>query len=46
MICVHLQVKRLSERERLNLAKGVLLVDAALRVDPRIDPHVAPEVLR
>lgn len=33
------QVKRLSDRERLDLARFMLLVDAAIKLDPRTDAH-------
>lgn len=38
------QVKRLEERERLDLAKAFLLVEAAIKVDPKTNPDVPPEV--
>ena len=34
------QVKRLSKEQRLNTAKTVLLVDAAIKVDPRTNPEI------
>merc|ERR1712146_734963 len=34
------QVKRLSDRQRLDLAKSILLVHEALKVDPRENPEV------
>ena len=37
-------MKRISDKDRLNLAKLFLLVDAALKVDPRVNAAVAPEV--
>ena len=33
------QVKRITEEERLGLAKGYLFVDAAIQHDPRHNPH-------
>ena len=38
------QVKRLEEHERLGIAQTVLLVEAAIKVDPRTDPKVDPIV--
>ena len=38
------QVKRLEEHERMGIAKTVLLVEAAINVDPRTDPKVDPAV--
>lgn len=37
-------VDRLTEKERLDLAKALVLVDAAIQVDPRQDPSVDPAV--
>lgn len=36
------QVKRLSDEERLSLARFLLLVDAAIKIDPRTDAHADP----
>ena len=38
------QVKYLSEKSRVNIAILIVLVDAAIKVDPRVDPSVRPEV--
>ena len=38
------QVKRIDDKERLDLAKLIMLVEAALKVDPRVDPNARPEV--
>ena len=38
------QVKRLTNAQRYQLAKSVLLVDAAIQVDPRQNPAVNPSV--
>jgi hypothetical protein len=38
------QVKRLSDSQRYELAKSILLVDAAIKNDPRQNPHVNPIV--
>lgn len=38
------QVKRLTNQQRYVLAKAFLLVDAALEVDPRVNPSVDPLV--
>lgn len=38
------QVKRITTKERMDLAKMVVLVEAALKVDPRTDPNVDPAV--
>jgi aarF domain-containing kinase len=40
------QVKRLSTEQRLHTAKCILLVDAALKVDPRVNKSVDPLVHR
>ena len=38
------QVKRITTKERMDLAKMILLVEAAIKVDPRSDPNGDPEV--
>ncbi|GMH65779.1 hypothetical protein TrRE_jg8863 [Triparma retinervis] len=38
------QVKRITTKERMDLAKMIVLVEAAVKVDPRTDPNVDPEV--
>ncbi|GMH86255.1 hypothetical protein TrVE_jg9112 [Triparma verrucosa] len=38
------QVKRIDDEARLNVAKMIVLVDAAIKVDPRTNPDVDPEV--
>lgn len=38
------QVKRIPLKDRLNLAKSILLVEAAIEVDPRTNPDVSEEV--
>jgi len=38
------QVKTLSDKSRLDMAKIILLVNAAIKVDPRTDAHVDPAV--
>jgi aarF domain-containing kinase len=38
------QVKRMTDQQRYEAAKIVLLVDAAIKRDPRQNPHVHPEV--
>eukprot|EP00518_Triparma_eleuthera_P021221 CAMPEP_0197546278 /NCGR_PEP_ID=MMETSP1320-20131121/940_1 /TAXON_ID=91990 /ORGANISM="Bolidomonas sp., Strain RCC2347" /LENGTH=542 /DNA_ID=CAMNT_0043105829 /DNA_START=116 /DNA_END=1744 /DNA_ORIENTATION=- len=38
------QVKRIDDEARLGFAKMILLVEAAIKVDPRVDPSVRPEV--
>ena len=38
------QVKRLTDQQRYDLAKTVLLVDAAIKVDPRQTPDVDPQI--
>jgi hypothetical protein len=38
------QVKRVPLKDRLNLAKSILLVEAAIEVDPRTNPDVDPKV--
>ena len=40
------QVKRISDEARMDVAKMILLVDAALRVDPKTDPNVDIRVHR
>ena len=34
------QVKRLTEKERLSVAKAFMLVEAAIKIDPKTDPKV------
>jgi len=38
------QVKHIEKKDRISLAKCILLVEAAIKVDPRTDPNVRSEV--
>jgi aarF domain-containing kinase len=38
------QVKRLNKKERIELSKGYLLVQAAIRVDPKLSPNIHPKI--
>jgi hypothetical protein len=38
------QVKRMTKKQRLDTCKSYILVDAAIKVDPRVNPNVRPEV--
>lgn len=38
------QVKRLTDKERLMMSKTFVLLEAAMKVDPKTDPKVDPEV--
>ena len=38
------QVKRLTDDERMKLAKGTLLVQAAIKVDPKMNPNINPKI--
>ncbi|GMH80428.1 hypothetical protein TL16_g08543 [Triparma laevis f. inornata] len=38
------QVKRIDDKARLDIAKMIVLVDEAIKVDPRTNPNVPPEV--